>query len=516
MVGASEVPEIRITAINTAETRPDGDYVLYWMIAARRTRYNFALQRALEHAREFQRPLVVLEGLRVAYPYASDRMHRFAIQGMAENARAFHETPIHHYPYVEPDPGSGSGLLEALAERACVVVTDEFPEFFFPRMLRAVAPRLKVRLEQIDGLGLLPLRAADKAYSQAYHFRRFLQKELPVHLDQPPMAEPLEMAAGLPKLDPGAIAEIEARYPPASPETLAAGPEILAALPIDHAVTPVAARGGSVEARRRLDHFVREGLVGYAERRREVESRATSGLSPWLHWGFISPHEILEAVAAEEGWTLDQVSREARGSRRGWWAMSEGAESFLDELVTWRELGINTAFRLPNHSKYRTLPEWALETLEAHAGDPRPHLYRVEALEASQTSDALWNAAQGELRAEGRIHSYLRMLWGKAILAWTEHPAEALEMMGYLNNRWALDGRDPNSWSGIFWCLGRYDRPWGPERPIYGKVRYMTSKNTARKMKVDGYIAQYGNQSGQASLFPTRGGKPRAGDAELG
>jgi deoxyribodipyrimidine photo-lyase len=185
------------------------------------------------------------------------------------------------------------------------------------------------------------------------------------------------------------------------------------------------------------------------------------------------------------------VAPKATGSRAGWWRMSSPAESFLDELITWRELGYNRCFLDPDHEDYDTLPPWALATLAEHAADERPHLYTLEQLQAAETHDEVWNAAQRQLVREGRMHNYLRMLWGKKILEWSPSPREALEVLVELNNRFALDGRNPNSYSGIFWCLGRYDRPWGPERPIFGKVRYMSSDNTRRKLRLSAYLERF-------------------------
>ncbi len=171
---------------------------------------------------------------------------------------------------------------------------------------------------------------------------------------------------------------------------------------------------------------------------------------------------------------------------------SSAAEAFLDELVTWRELGYNMCAHRDDYNQYESLPDWARTTLEKHARDRRQRIYSLRQLERSETYDPLWNAAQRQLVREGRMHNYLRMLWGKKILEWTPSPREALAVMLELNNKYAVDGRDPNSYSGIFWCLGRYDRPWGPERKIFGKVRYMSSENTARKLSVAGYLERYG------------------------
>jgi deoxyribodipyrimidine photo-lyase len=175
----------------------------------------------------------------------------------------------------------------------------------------------------------------------------------------------------------------------------------------------------------------------------------------------------------------------------GFWNLGVNAEAFMDQLMTWREIGFNMCARQDNYDRYDSLPDWAKKTLKDHAKDKRPYVYTLEEFESARTHDSLWNAAQRQLVAEGRIHNYLRMLWGKKILHWTQSPQEALEVMIHLNNKYALDGRDPNSYSGIFWVLGRYDRAWGPEREIFGKIRYMTSESTRSKFSVKGYLQRY-------------------------
>ena len=164
---------------------------------------------------------------------------------------------------------------------------------------------------------------------------------------------------------------------------------------------------------------------------------------------------------------------------------------FLDQLITWRELGYNMCACREDYDRYESLSLWAQKTLQDHVRDRRPHKYSLDQFEAGKTNDPLWNAAQMQIVREGRLHNYLRMLWGKKILEWSESPQEALGIMVELNNKYGLDGRDPNSYSGIFWVLGRYDRPWGPGRPVFGKIRYMSSQNTARKIKVKSFIKKY-------------------------
>jgi deoxyribodipyrimidine photo-lyase len=234
------------------------------------------------------------------------------------------------------------------------------------------------------------------------------------------------------------------------------------------------------------------GCPATPRHRNDLDRDVTSGLSPYLHFGHIGSHEVFARVMRHEGW-LGQLPARATGAREGWWGVGAAAEAFLDQLVTWRELGFNTCAHRPDYDQYESLPAWALTTLERHAGDPREHLYSPDELEGARTHDPLWNAAQNQLRQEGRIHNYMRMLWGKKILEWSASPREALEVLIELNNKYALDGRDPNSYSGIFWTLGRYDRPWAPERPVFGTVRFMSSANTARKLRVKGYLQRYGD-----------------------
>jgi deoxyribodipyrimidine photo-lyase len=486
------VPEIRIQVCNAAPVRADGDFVLYWMIAFRRLQWNFSLERAVEWAVEMGKPLVVFEPLRIGYQWASERMHRFVIDGMAENRAqiaALKTRGVFYFPYVEPTVDADKGLLAALAGHACVIVTDDYPSFFLPRMVAAAASQLPVKLEQVDSNGLLPLRATDQVFKTALSFRAFLQKNLRTHLEQFPKPNPLTRLS-LPALR-RLPAEIARQWPAASAGMLAGRPAELAALPIDHAVGPVDYRGGATQARKELRRFLQRHLGNYATAGKHPDENARSGLSPYLHFGHISPHEMFRCLATREQWSWERLAAKSSGRREGWWGMSSGAEAWIDEFVTWRELGYNMSAHCDDYDRYESLPAWARLTLQKHARDRREPVYSLEEFAAAKTHDQLWNAAQRQLVREGRIHNYLRMLWGKKILEWTASPREAIDVMIELNNRYAIDGRDPNSYNGIFWCLGRYDRPWGPERPIFGTVRYMSSESTRRKLQLKEYLRNY-------------------------
>jgi len=485
----SEIPAQRVRVSDARAPRRTGKYVLYWMHSTRRTRENWALQRAAALARELDRPLLVLEPLRCAYRWASDRHHRFALDGMQDNAEELRGRAL-HYAYVEPKAGAGRGLVHALAQHACALVTDWNPCFFLPRAVAAAREQCALRFEEIDSNGLMPIAAAPGAHARAYDFRRYLQRELAPQLAVPPLEDALAGAA-LPQLA-SLPAEIEKRWPRASSELLAGDERELARLPIDHAVAPVERPGGARAARAALAGFVERRLARYAEERSEPCSDASSGLSSWLHWGQLGAWEVFRALARRERWTSAKLGAKVNGAKEGWWGMSAEAESFLDELVTWRELGLNFALHRPDHEQYESLPEWSRRELEGAARDAREHVYELADFEAARTHDPLWNAAQRQLLREGLIHNYLRMLWGKKVLEWTSHPREAYAILVELNNKYALDGRDANSYSGIGWVFGRYDRPWAPRRKVYGSIRYMSSANTARKLDVAPYLERYG------------------------
>ncbi len=486
------VPTSRIRICNAAAVRGDGEFVLYWMIAFRRLSSNFSLQRAVELAIELRKPLVIFEPLRIGYQWASDRIHRFVIDGMAENAAriaALKNPGVIYFPYVEPQPDADKGLLAALAQRACVVVTDDFPSFFLPRMVSAAASRLPVRLESIDSNGLLPLRATDRVFTTAFSFRAFLQKQLPAHLEEFPKANSLK-GVRLPPLK-SLPPEITIRWPAVSAKLLSGDATEIAALPIDHSVGVVEARGGSSVARQRLTTFLNQHVPHYAAGANDPDADNRSGLSPYLHFGHISSHELFHELMTREAWSPASLGEKTGGRREGWWGVSPGAESWLDEFITWRELGYNMTSHRDDYDQYESLPDWAQATLAKHERDPRQFVYSLDQFAAAATHDPLWNAAQTQLVREGRIHNYLRMLWGKKILEWSATPRDALAVMIELNNKYAVDGRNPNSYSGIFWVLGRYDRPWGPERPIFGNIRYMSSDNTRKKVQVREYLSTY-------------------------
>ena len=480
-------PASRIRVLNDRDPDPGKPYVLYWMTTARRTGWNHALDHAVHLASTIGKPLVVFEALGLRYPYPSVRHHQFVLDGMAENAAALRSRGATVLTAVATRIGSTKNLLHTLSAHSCAVITDE-TAFPFLRGLARQAARAPVHAVAVDSIGTLPLSAATRAFPTAHSFRRHLQKSLPAHLHAAPHPDPLGAVdlPGTPVL------------PDLSPWASVVGhnglPDDLdlASLPLDHSVGATACRGGSAAAVERWRDFLESRLDHYADGRNHPDDAGSSGLSPWLHHGHFSTFQALSEIGERYDWHPDMLTPGGRGSRTGWWGLPAGPEAFLDEIITWREVGQVFAWHEPVAHEWDTLPAWARTTLDAHANDPRPETYDRETLEAADTADPIWNAAQRELVRTGRMHNYLRMLWGKKVLQWSDTPQQALETLLYLNDKYALDGRDPNTLAGVGWVFGRFDRAWGPERPIFGKTRYMTSDSTARKLRLRRYLERWG------------------------
>jgi len=455
------------------------------MIAARRTCWNFALQHAVDACAGLGKPLVILEALDADYPWASDRFHRFVLDGMAATNEVCAKTAALYYPYVEPARHRGRGLLKRLSQRACLVVTDHFPAFFLPRITAAAASNSEVRMVAVDSNGLIPLSAHGRPFTSARSYRAFVQRELREHLRAFPEERPLRR---LPRQPHATIArDILERWPPAA--ALLDRKSSLQPLPLDHSVGPVPVAGGEVAGRKRLSAFLKTQLPRYAAEHNDPDADCTSRLSPYLHFGHISAHEVFASLMTAERWTTRRLALRGGGAREGWWGVGDSANVFLDQLVVWRELAFNGCEWVPDYMQYESLPQWARDTIAAHAGDRRRR-YDFATLDSAATHDAVWNAAQRQLKTEGWFHGYLRMLWGKKLFEWAPDAPTALDWMESLMNRYSFDGRDPVSYASFGWVLGRYDRPW-PRHPIFGTIRYMSSESAKRKLRMKQFLAKY-------------------------
>ena len=502
---SSELKNSRVRTVSQHEINPNGRFILYWMTACRRYNYNASLDYAISLSKELSKPILVVEAVSITHKFANDRILSFMIQGMMNNSRDFEENNITYIPWVEIKQKAGDKILLSLSKHASCVILDDYPTYTPNKILRAAPKILKLRVDAVDSNGILPMIWAEKEFTTAYSFRKYMQKNLVDALQTIPAMNSMDGVEDNLSLTSDDLEFLrEETDLEATPlewlwrvaEGGTVGDRAMADFPIDHSVPAVKETiGGIDEARMRLQKFLNYKLNKYSIDRNNPDTPAVSGLSPWLHFGHISSFEIIKKVFDKENWSVGSLNHEdtGKGTRSGWWGTSESASSFLDQIITWRELGFNYAYNRIDHATIETIPNWAKISMSEHINDDRT-LYSLEELEQAETHDEIWNASQRELLRTGQMHNYMRMLWGKKILEWSPDPETAAERMIYINDKWALDGRDPNSYTGIFWVLGRHDRAWGPERPIFGKVRYMSSESAMRKLKLKNYLERYAKE----------------------
>ncbi|HET6978145.1 MAG TPA: deoxyribodipyrimidine photo-lyase [Pyrinomonadaceae bacterium] len=449
----------RVTTLNDANINTKGSYVLYWMQMFKRASHNYALNFAIQMANEHGLPLVVYEGLKFYYPWANDRLHTFILEGVEEKQAEFAERGIRYVFYLQRNDRDPKHVVAQLARDAALLVTDDFPCFIIPDHNERIA-RLDLPVYAVDANGMVPLSALTKEEYAAYTIRPKIHRLLP---DVPRKIVTPHLKVQKPSLD------ID------SPETKVTATnivELVAQCDIDHSVKPSNLyHGGTKAGRKRLKHFVSKILPHYVETHNEPSVDGVSRLSPYLHFGFLSIQEIVAAVERAK-------------------APKAGRDAFLEQVIVRRELSFNLTRHNLRYDSLQSLPPWALQTMREHKDDPHPELIDDEKIEAAETYDELWNAAQRELVDTGLLHNYVRMLWGKKVIEWQRTYEMAFELLVHLNNKYALDGRDPNSYAGILWCFGKHDRPWF-KREIFGAIRYMTSRSMAKKFNSRRYIESF-------------------------
>jgi deoxyribodipyrimidine photo-lyase len=448
----------RIQLLNDKPENKNGRYVLYWMQMYKRATHNHALNFAVELANDLKLPLVVYEGLKYYYPWASDRLHTFILEGVEEKRAQLEAKGIRYVFYLQKDKRSPKNIVAGLARDAAAIVTDDFPCFIIPGHNQRIAERAGIPVYAVDSNGIVPMSKFEKEEYAAYTIRPKIRKLWDEYAapfgDEKTDVDPAQL-----KID--------------CPDTVVTAENIAGLVSdcdIDHSVRPSPLyHGGSRNGRARLKLFLKEIFPAYDQTRNEAAVDGSSRLSMYLHFGFISVHEIVEAVNKLKA------------------APKESKKAFLEELVVRRELSFNFTRHNPKYDSLECLPAWAQQTMREHIDDPREAIYLLEELENGRTYDEIWNAAQRELVETGAMHNYVRMLWGKNVIGWTKSYEEAFAILEHLNNKYALDGRNPNSYAGILWCFGKHDRPWF-ERPVFGKIRYMNSNGTARKIDAPKYI----------------------------
>lgn len=458
--GASQLSvKERVRALNDAPVNPRAKYVLYSSQVNRRVDSNHALLYAVNRANELGLLVLYYESMSCSDEHASDRLHTFLLEGVPEQARRLERRGIgycFHLRRRRSDPGD---TLDRLARDAACVVSDDYPASVNTGTNASAPPIITVRHEAVDSSCIVPMRLLEKREYAAYTIRPKIRRLLPKFLQPCPEIQ---------------IAQRWRQPTPQwhTPVAEAAIPELLAGCEIDHSVAPsLGFTGGRRAAEKLLAHFLDQNLRRYARERNEPAAHATSNLSPYLHFGQISALEVALAVRrhAEQNQLI--------------------ADEYLEELIVRRELAFNYACHVACPACLANLPDWAKATLRTHARDPRKPANSHEQFAAARTHDKLWNACQREMLLRGKIHGYYRMYWGKKIIEWSPTCQDALETMVRIHDRYALDGRDPNTYTGILWCFGLHDRPWA-ERPVFGSIRYMSCDGMKRKTGVDAYIQE--------------------------
>ena len=464
-------PASRESLLNDMPAR-QGRYVLYWMQASQRAEDNPALEAAVARANALALPVLCVFGLASAYPEANLRHYAFMIEGLGETRAALEKRGV-QLAVLRADPDEAA---LSLAEDAALVVCDcgYMPH---QRAWRSrVAREARCQVVQVEADVVVPVAlASQKAQWSAATLRPKILNLRDAFLDAG------ASRAARPKRDSLAV-RVAGRVG-------ALDSTLLASLGLDESVAPVpGVRGGTSRAHALLARFVRVKLPFYGEERNDPSLEGQSGLSPYLHFGQVSPVTIARAVR-----DASHASEAARAA-------------FLEQLVVRRELACNFAAYTENPRAFACIPAWARKTLAARARDPRPHLYDARQLEECSTHDPYWNAAMREMKITGRLHGYMRMYWGKKILEWSASPSAAFDTALRLNNRYFLDGRDPNSLAGVAWCFGLHDRPW-QERPVFGMVRYMNESGLRRKFDIESWarrVESLGQEVPARSATPSR------------
>jgi len=438
------VQDERIKQLNDVEIG-SGEYVLYLMQASQRTEYNHALIYAVEEANKLNKPLLVAFGL-TKYPEANTRHYAFMMDGLVEVQEKLMES------------GAGLGFRMGIPSSVCLeysrkaslIVLDRGYLKINREWYGEISRIVSCPVVQVESNVVVPVeQTSDKEEYSAATIRRKITPKIEKFLKEAPRVELYRDFKG-------------------EHETI--NHETLENLELERVLESLNYSGGYVEADRRLNDFIIGKLDGYHDKKNDPTLDFVSNMSPYLHFGQISPVEIALRIHNTS---------------------SEGKDNYLEELIVRRELAINFVHYNPYYDSFECLPNWCKTTLQEHSKDPRPFSYSLAELENAETHDPYWNAAQYEMVKTGKMHGYMRMYWGKKIIEWTQSPMEAYKHSLYLNNKYELDGRDPNGYTGIAWCFGKHDRPW-KERPIFGKIRYMNDRGLERKFKIHKYAEKWG------------------------
>lgn len=442
----------RVYSLNSLSLNQKGRYVLYAMEASQREDFNHALEFSIYLANKFKKPLLVSLFITDKYRFSNQRYYRFMIEGIIKTKKQIEERGIR---FIINKNTFVDRVLSLSKDTVCIV-TDRNYLKTQRKWRKLLAERLQVKLFEVETDVVVPVEVVSKgSIPYAYLYRKKLQDLFFDFLYDYKKINPLIKSKDLD------IESLDFEKPE----------DYLNVLNIDKSVSTVENyyTGGYDEALKRLKEFIDKKLPHYKDFRSDPTKDFQSNLSPYLHFGQISPQKIMQEILKYYDFSDDNV------------------QSFYNELIIWRELSRNFCWYNPLYNHFEGVPEWAKKTLLEHLNDKRDYIYSLEELEDAKTHDKYWNAAQNQLLKTGKMHNYMRMYWAKKLIEWTEHPKKAFDIACYLNDKYELDGRDPNGYGGISWCFGTFDRPW-QERKIFGKVRYMNDKGLERKFDIEKYV----------------------------
>lgn len=445
----------RIKKLNSKSENSSGKFVAYIMEASQRAFYNHALEFAISYANSLNKPLIVIYNLTDKYKFSNLRYYTFIIEGLIKLKKDLDERGLKFF-IKKSDYVSGS--IE-ISKNAVAIITDRNYLKLQRNWRTKVAQTIDVPLIEVESDVIVPVElVSGKKEPYAATIRPKILRLLDQFLE-PVTHQELKINSSYIEFDHLNYKNVD---------------EFISILQIDRTVKPVSEyyEGGYDKAMEFLKIFIEKKLPYYKALRSDPTKDFQSELSPYIHFGQISTLQILLEILKHYN------------------IKDENVQSFINEIVIWRELARNFCLYNPMYNEYEGIPEWAKKTLEEHLKDKREFTYSLEELEFAKTHDPYWNAAQIQLLKTGKMHNYMRMYWAKKLIEWTEHPKIAFDYACYLNDKYELDGRDPNGYAGISWCFGTHDRPWF-ERPIFGKIRYMNDKGLERKFEIKKYVEKF-------------------------
>ncbi len=445
----------KIKKLNSKEVNRDGHFVLYWMNLSQREDFNLALEFAIYISNIYQKPLVVYFPITDYYKFSNLRHYNFMVEGLIETKKACENRGIKFV--VELSNLPYDKIILEKSKKAFAVILDKGYLRYQRTVRKNIAELSECLVFEVENDVIVPVETVSQHLEPfAMTVRPKIYKLMDIYIKdlnkQDIKVKSVDMDFGFKEEDIS---------------------NILDKMNIDKSVKDVSQffKGGTKEAYKKLEIFIKQKLFRYKKLRSNPVYNYQSDLSPYLHFGQISPVKVVLEI-------LKNYDRN-----------DENVVSFFNELIVWRELARNFCYYNPLYNQYEGIPKWAKDTLEQHLEDKRDYIYSLKDFEEAKTHDKYWNAAQTELLKTGKMHNYMRMYWCKKIIEWTENPKIAFDIACYLNDKYSLDGRDPNGYAGISWCFGTHDRPW-KERKIFGKVRYMSENGLKTKFDIDRYVAK--------------------------